>query len=128
MLETSDMCQHRDIHIDDTWLQQIHISNSENRIYLHSAHGKENSKNETNMQQTEADVDNSDDSYSEVNNKETSTANRDTMLDNTATDMQSSTYILALGEGKNPVFNKPLAEYLSFSTIFCGKVRPSKNE
>ena len=50
LLETSDMYQYRDMHIDNTWLQQIHISNSENRMYLHNAHGTECSVNGTNIQ------------------------------------------------------------------------------
>ena len=37
-----------------------------------------------------------------------SAANRDTMLDSKATDLQSSTYTFALGECKTPVFSKPL--------------------
>ena len=69
--------QQRNSHIDDTWVQQIYILNSENRIYLHNAHWKEDSINEANMQQTEADVDNSDDDYSEVDNSNSSAANRD---------------------------------------------------
>ena len=44
LLERGVIDQHRNIHIDDTWLQKIHISNSENRIYLHNAHRLEDSK------------------------------------------------------------------------------------
>ena len=32
LLETSEMYQHRNAHIGDTWLQQINISSSESRI------------------------------------------------------------------------------------------------
>ena len=64
-----------------------HISNSEYRIYLHNAHGTEDSVNETNIQETEAYLENSDDDYLEADNSETSAANRDTILDNTATDI-----------------------------------------
>ena len=39
LLETSVINQHRNTHIEDTWLQQIHISNSENRILLYNAQG-----------------------------------------------------------------------------------------
>ena len=46
------------------------ISNSENKVYLHNIHWTEDRVNETNMQQTEADVDNADSYYSEVDNNE----------------------------------------------------------
>ena len=130
LLETYDMYQHSNIHIDDTWLQQIHILNSENRIYRHNACRREDSVKETNMKITEADADNSDDEYSEADNNESSAADRDTILDSTATDMQSSTstYTFALGEGKIAVFIEPLAEYVFFYTSVCGKVRPSNND
>ena len=49
LLETSDIYQLRNIHIDYMWLQQIHILNSENKIYLHNAHGTDDSVNETNI-------------------------------------------------------------------------------
>ena len=41
------------------------------------------------MQQTEADVDKSNDDCSEVDINESSAANRETMFNSTATDMQS---------------------------------------
>ena len=76
LLETSDKYQHRNIHIDDTWFQQICFSISENIIYQHSVHRTENSVTKTNMPQTYADVDNSDDDYLEENNNEAFVANR----------------------------------------------------
>ena len=50
------------------------------------------------------------------------------MLDNTASDIKSSTYMFAPGKGYIPVFSEPLAEFISFPIIFCGKVRPSNDE
>ena len=91
LLETSDMYQH----IDDIWLQQMHMSNSEYGIYLYNAHGIYDSVIETNLQQTEADVDKSDGDNLEADNNEASAVNGDTVLDSTATDMQSSTYIFS---------------------------------
>ena len=76
---TGDMYQHRNIHIDNRWLHQIHIWNSEDQMYLHNAYGIEDSINES------------------------SAAKKDTVLDSTATDIQSSTYIFTPGEGRIPV-------------------------
>ena len=50
------------------------------------------------------------------------------MLDRTASDIQYTTYTFAHGEGKIPVFSDPIAENLSFPTVFCGKVIPSNHE
>ena len=80
------MYQHRNIHIHGTWLQQIPISNSENKIYLH-IHTEQNSVNDTNIQQTETYDENSEDDYSDVDNNEASVANRDTLLGRTPTDI-----------------------------------------
>ena len=122
------MYQHRNIHINDTQLQQIHISNCENRIYLHNAYGTEDSVNETNIQLTGADLGSSGDDYLKADNSEASAGNRDTMLGSSATDILSATYTFAPEEGKIPVFSELIAEYLSFPTIFCRKVRPSNND
>ena len=79
---------------------------------MHSAIETKDSVNETNMHHTETDLDNSDDDYVEEAICEASTANRDTMLDGTATDIQSSINVFTPGEGRIPVFSEGLAEYL----------------
>ena len=69
------------------------------------------------------DID-SDEEYNEINVDETYTGNTDTILQTCETDVSSITHIIAPGEGNIPVFNKPLAKYSSFPTIFCGKANP----
>ena len=48
------------------------------------------------------------------------------MLDENHMDPSNTTLLFAPGEGKRPVFHEPLAEYLCFSTIFCGQECPKK--
>ena len=64
------------------------------------------------MKQTCYNVDNSDDAYSEVGNREASAADRDTTLNSTVTDIVSLAYTFTHGKGKGCVFIEPLAEYL----------------
>ena len=72
-----------------------------NKIYLQNAYGTDDSVNETNIQQREADLDNSDDDYLDTDTNEASAANRDTMLDSLVIGIQSSTYTFTVGEGQN---------------------------
>ena len=50
------------------------------------------------------------------------------MLDENHMDPSNTTLLFAPGEGKRPVFHEPLAEYLCFSTIFCGQECPKNAE
>ena len=47
-----------------------------------------------------------------------------TLLDEQQIDVSSMFLTYAPGEGKRPIFNEPLAEYLCFPLIFCGQKHP----
>ena len=52
----------------------------------------------------------------------------DTMLNDQHTDISNISMTFAPGEGKRPVFHEPLAEYLAFPTIYCGKTHPDNKD
>ena len=51
-----------------------------------------------------------------------------TLLDEQQIDVNSMFLTYAPDEGKRPIFNEPLAEYLCFPSIFCGQKCPTKEE
>ena len=59
----------------------------------------------------------SDDEYHEIHFDETYLANTGTVLQSSDCGASSMTHVIAPGEGKIPVFNEQLAEYLAFPTI-----------
>ena len=77
------------------------------------------------MHQTEADGDSSDDDYSEVDNNDFSAA--ETLCWIAQLNTVFNIHICSWTRHTSCV-NVLLAEYLSFPTIFCGKVRLSNNE
>ena len=51
-----------------------------------------------------------------------------TLLDEQQIDVNSMFLTYTPAEGKRPIFNEPLAEYLCFPSIFCGQKHPPNEE
>ena len=126
MPERSDIYQHRNIHIDDRCLKEIHISNSENSFYLHNAHGTEDSINETNMKQTKVDIANSDDNYSEADNSEASSATKVSVLDSAASDIYNFSIHISSWKRKNFCVQYVPCRIPLFSHVFLWEIKTIK--
>ena len=130
LVQNSDMYKECDIQIDEAWLTQLLGKNPENALYIKeefcTSHNINTNPVDLNIQNIN-DTD-SDEEYNEIGVEETYNGNTDTILQTSETDVSSIAHIIALGEGNIPAFNEPLAEYLSFPTIFCGKTRPTNRE
>ena len=111
-------------------MTQLLGKNPENGLYINEEFYKSHNINtnpvDLNIQYIN-DID-SDEEYNEIDIDETCTGNTGTILQTSETDVSSITDIIAPGEGNIPVLNEPLAEYLSFPTIFCGKTRSTNKE
>ena len=114
------MYKEGNIQIDDAWLTQLLGKSPENALYINEeickSHNINTSPVDLNIQNIN-DID-SDEEYNEIDVVETCTGNTDTILQTSEIDVSSITHITAPGEGNIPVFNEPLAEYLSFPTIY----------
>ena len=64
--------------------------------------------------------DDNDDQEQEEDDEPVNAPSTNTMLHDKDIDPTNTTLTFAPGEGKRPIFHEPLAEYLCFSTIFCG--------
>ena len=60
--------------------------------------------------------------------KELKAPSTDTLLDKPHTDISNISMTFAPGGSSRPVFHEPLAQYLVFPTIYCGKTHPENKD
>ena len=123
LLKNSELCSHENIHIDDQWMhalsqtehpstQNLDMNLCDTQTIHQELMSDENNDTET------------DEEFAETDTNVVSAPSTETMLD----DINNMSISFAPGEGKRPVFHDPLAEYLAFPTIYCGKTYPVKRD
>ena len=78
------------------------------------------------QQESKQDDDHNNVDDIDINHRNAPSVN--TLLDEQQIDVNSMLLTYAPGEGKRPIFNEPLAEYLCFPSIFCGQKCPPNEE
>ena len=74
------------------------------------------------------DTDTDEEELDEIEMNELTAPSTDTLLNDPHTDISNISMTFAREEGKRPVFHEPLAEYLAFRTIYCGKTCPDNKD
>ena len=129
-MKNSEIFQKENIHVDDLWLQKITTSaesetcDEENDF----CDALQIEKMQDAVSQQESKQDDDHNNFDDIDINHCNAPSVNTLLDEQQIDVNSMFLTYAPGEGKRPIFNEPLAEYLCFPSIFCGQKCPPNEE
>ena len=142
LVNKSELYKRSGVEIDVNWFKEVTESSEETvREFLEVSSKQDKEKHKQNRNEEDMNVssfskdnvtadDYDSDHYSEIDTNE-QVGNVDTLVDDENLENKYDKVItFAPGEGQHPLslYHDADAEYLCFSTIFCGQRRPSKEE
>ena len=150
LLQNGTMFQNENIQIDADWLTKLlrDESNAPSSVTHDVSETAAIQVTQDQMEMTQSDVmssstvdttdaasmlpvedeDDNDDQEQGEDDEPVNAPSTNTMLHDKDIDSTNTTLTFAPGEGKRPIFNKPLAECLCFPTIFCGQQHAPNSE